>query len=79
MDVKRTDYLIGQLNAQAVAAAYSCGHCNSETSIRTDDHGIVRVAIHHDDGCPVLTGVLPSTPDALRAIAAGAVPDTFRS
>lgn len=77
MEPTRTDWLVGTINAEALAAAYTCGHCNSKTSTRTID-GIVRVAVHHDDGCPVLTGVLPSTPDALRAVAAGAVPDTFR-
>lgn len=77
MEPTRTDYLVGQINPQAVATAYQCSHCNSETSTRTDEHGIVRVAVHHDDGCPVLTGVLSSAPDALRAVAAG-VPGTFR-
>lgn len=78
MEPTRTDWLVGQINAEAIAAAYQCGHCKSTTELRTTN-GIVRVAIHHDDGCPVLTGVLSSAPDALRAVAAGTVPDTFRS
>lgn len=78
MDLQRTDYLIGDLDPHALAAAYSCGHCNSETSTRTDEHGIVRLVIHHDDGCPVLTGVLPSAPDVVRAVV-GHVPETFRA
>jgi hypothetical protein len=78
MEPTRTDWLIGQINPEDVAAAYTCGHCNSTTELRTTDDGIIRVAVHHDDGCPVLTGVLSSAPDALRAVQAGTVPDTFR-
>ncbi|MEU3413744.1 hypothetical protein ABZ760_21155 [Streptomyces sp. NPDC006658] len=80
MEPTRTDWLVGQINAQTIAAAYTCGHCNSTTELRTIN-GIARVAVHHDDGCPVLTGVLSSTPDALRAITASitaSIPDTFR-
>ncbi|MFF3461006.1 hypothetical protein ACWCQN_39905 [Streptomyces sp. NPDC001984] len=76
MEPKRTDYLIGDLNPTAIAANYQCGHCNSTTELRTIN-GLVRVAIHHDDGCPVLNGVLSSAPDALRALV-GSIPDTFR-
>ncbi|AWT43195.1 MULTISPECIES: hypothetical protein [Streptomyces] len=76
MEPTRTDLLVGAINPEAIAATYQCGHCNSTTELRTTD-GIVRVAIHHDDGCPILTGALSSAPDALRAIAAS-VPDTFR-
>jgi hypothetical protein len=78
MDPHRTDFLVGDLNPLALAAAYTCGHCTSDTSTRTNDRGIVHVVIHHDDGCPVLTGTLSSAPDALRAIAAG-IPDTFKN
>jgi hypothetical protein len=77
VDLQHTDYLFGHVDPQAIAAAYSCGHCNSETSTRTDEAGLVRIVINHDDGCPVLTGVLPSAPDVVRALV-GHVPDTFR-
>jgi hypothetical protein len=77
MDPTRTDWLLGALSADTLAAAYCCGHCNSETDLNTDEAGIVHVVVHHDDGCPVLTGALPSTPDVVRALA-GRVPDTFR-
>ncbi|MEV6833602.1 hypothetical protein AB0N17_03565 [Streptomyces sp. NPDC051133] len=73
----RTDWLIGALNAGALAAAYQCGHCSSETSHTTDDNGIVHVAVRHDDTCPVLAGALSSTPDVVRALASH-IPDTFR-
>ncbi|MEU8535460.1 hypothetical protein [Streptomyces parvulus] len=76
MDVERTDYLIGQISAEAIAATYQCGHCASTTELRTIN-GIARVAVHHDDDCPVLAGVLSSAPDAVRAVTK-AVPDTFR-
>ncbi|WP_327430937.1 hypothetical protein [Streptomyces sp. NBC_01236] len=76
MEPTRTDYLVGTLGAHAIAATYQCGHCNSETSTRTDDLGIVHVAVHHDDGCPVLTGALSSALDVARAVAS--IPDTFR-
>lgn len=76
MELQRTDYLFGDLDPIAVAAAYSCGHCHSATELRTVD-GVVRVVAHHDDGCPVLNCVLPSAPDVVRAIT-NAVPDTFR-
>ncbi|MER5211954.1 hypothetical protein ABT063_15575 [Streptomyces sp. NPDC002838] len=74
MEPERTDYLFGDLDPSALAAAYQCGHCQSETSTRTDEAGIVHLVVHHDDGCPVLTGVLSALPDAVRAV----VPDTFR-
>lgn len=77
MDPTRTDWLVGALSADALAASYRCGHCNSDTGMHTDDTGIVHVTVHHDPGCPVLTGVLPSAPDVLRALD-GDVPDTFR-
>lgn len=77
MEPQHTDYLFGDLNPSVIAAAYQCGHCNSETSTRTDAAGIVHVVVHHDDGCPVLVGALPSAPDVVRALASH-VPDTFR-
>jgi len=77
MDLHHTEYLFGNIDPQGVAALYACGRCNSETSTRTDEAGIVHLAVHHDDGCPVLTGVLSSTPDVMRALV-GYVPDTFR-
>ncbi|WJV47648.1 hypothetical protein [Streptomyces flavofungini] len=74
MEPTRTDWLVGQFDAVAVAAAYACGHCNSTTEIHTVD-GVLRVAVHHDDECLVLNGVLPSAPDVMRAFASS-VPDT---
>lgn len=71
----RTDYVIGDIDPVALAANYQCGHCLSETALSTDpDTGGPRLEIRHDDGCPVLTGVLSALPDAVRA----AVPATFR-
>ncbi|WP_405797223.1 hypothetical protein [Streptomyces sp. NBC_01506] len=32
-----------------------------------DHHGNPHLLIHHDDGCPVLTGAVSSIPDTLRA------------
>ncbi|MFF3872921.1 hypothetical protein [Streptomyces sp. NPDC001978] len=77
MEPTRTDYVIGDIPAATLAAAYQCGHCTSETSTFTDDNGIEHIAVHHDDGCPVLTGTLSALPDALRA--AGTIPDTFKA
>lgn len=77
MDPHRTDYLVGDLNPTLLAAFYRCGHCTSDTEARTDDHGIVHVVVHHDDGCPVLTGTLSAAPDTLRALNQ-TLPDTFR-
>ncbi|MCZ4510294.1 hypothetical protein O3Q52_19285 [Streptomyces sp. ActVer] len=75
---RRTDYVIGDIDATALAANYQCGHCLSETVLGTDpDTNGPRLEIRHDDGCPVLVGALPSTPDVVRALA-GHVPDTFR-
>ncbi|MEU1117809.1 MULTISPECIES: hypothetical protein [unclassified Streptomyces] len=76
MEPTRTDFLVGAINTEAIAATYQCGHCNSTTEHRTTN-GVTSVAIHHDDGCPVLTGTLSAAPDALRAIQA-TIPDTFR-
>jgi len=73
-----TDYLYGDVDFETLATHYRCGHCNSTTSLGTDSTtGLPDVCIHHDDGCPVLNGTLPSTPDVLRALV-GHVPDTFR-
>jgi hypothetical protein len=77
MEPTRTDYLVGAINAEAIAATYQCGHCNSETSLTADDAGIHHIAVHHDDGCPVLTGALPSAPDVARALTR--IPDTFKT
>ncbi|MEU0671597.1 hypothetical protein ABZ330_01655 [Streptomyces sp. NPDC006172] len=76
MEATRTDWLFGDIDPTAIAAAYTCGHCNSTTELRTVN-GVMSAAIHHDDGCPVLTGTLSSAPDVARA-AAGTVPDTFK-
>ncbi|MFF4356901.1 hypothetical protein [Streptomyces sp. NPDC001604] len=76
MEPTRTDWLIGDIDPLAVAAAYACGHCNSTTELRTVD-STVRAVVHHDDSCPVLTGALSSAPDVVRALV-GHVPDTFR-
>lgn len=76
MNPYRTDYVIGYFDPADLAANYQCGHCLSETALGTDlDTGGPRLEIRHDDGCPVLTGVLSALPDAVRA----AIPDTFRS
>lgn len=77
MEPTRTDYLIGHINAHTIATTYQCGHCNSDTTTHTDRNGTLRVTVHHDDGCPVLTGALSSAPDIARAVTAG-IPDTFR-
>ncbi|MGW3646692.1 hypothetical protein [Streptomyces sp. NPDC000878] len=78
MEPQHTDYLIGHINPAAIAANYQCGHCTADTTTHTDDNGTVRVAVHHDDGCPVLTGALSSAPDVARAVA-GHLPDTFKA
>ncbi|MFF4907195.1 hypothetical protein ACFY2T_20250 [Streptomyces sp. NPDC001260] len=52
--------------ARRHAAAYRCGHCHS-TATATPG-GVV--AIHHDDGCPVLGGAVSDLGDTLRAAAA---------
>ncbi|WP_411076658.1 hypothetical protein [Streptomyces sp. cmx-10-25] len=51
----------------AVLANYQCGHCNSETTVALDANGTAHLLIHHDDGCPVLTGTLSAAPDIARA------------
>ncbi|MGW7361986.1 hypothetical protein ACWGI8_00810 [Streptomyces sp. NPDC054841] len=53
----------------AIVRSYKCGHCNSDTEARRDQHGNPHLVIHHDDGCPVLTGAISSIPDTLRAAA----------
>lgn len=54
--------------AEAMAAAYRCGHCRSENrGVTVDWYGISRVLIAHDDGCPVLSGAVDDAPDILRA------------
>lgn len=73
---RRTDYIIGDIDPAALAANYQCGHCCSDTALGADpDTGGSRLEIRHDDGCPVLTGVLSALPDAVRA---ASVPNTFR-
>ncbi|MEU3982520.1 hypothetical protein AB0F77_20900 [Streptomyces sp. NPDC026672] len=78
MEPERTDTIVGRPELLAAFIAnYACGHCNSATEVRHDDHGNPHLITHHDEGCPVLAGVLPSAPDVVRAIT-GRVPDTFR-
>lgn len=74
MEPTRTDWLVGDINPLAIATNYQCGHCNSVTETRTTN-GVVRVVVHHDDGCPVLNGHVSSLGDLARA---AAIPDTFR-
>ncbi|MER6484111.1 hypothetical protein ABT264_11285 [Streptomyces virginiae] len=63
-----TDLVAGPIGLVAnIAANYRCGHCNSETEVRTDQHGNPHLITFHDDGCPVLDGTLSSLPDTLRA------------
>ena len=55
--------------AVAIAQAYRCGHCNSDPAeARRLPDGNVAMVIYHDDGCPVLTGVVLDTPDTMRAV-----------
>lgn len=76
MKPHRTDYVITDADVTTLAANYQCGHCLSETTLGADpDTGGPRLEIHHDDGCPVLTGALSTLPDTLRA---AGVPGTFR-
>jgi hypothetical protein len=54
--------------------SYKCGHCHSRVAgVRRDASGVYHMTISHDNGCPVLGGVLSSLHDSIRAaIAAGA-------
>ncbi|WP_151475416.1 hypothetical protein [Streptomyces albicerus] len=53
----------------ALADAYRCSHCHSETGPLVEAvPGIYRLEIQHDDSCPVRRGVLPDLPDLFRAI-----------
>ncbi|KOU48985.1 hypothetical protein ADK55_19140 [Streptomyces sp. WM4235] len=68
MKPHHTTYAAGPTELIArIAANYQCGHCNSETEARTDQHGTIHLVTHHDDGCPVLEGTLSAIPDTLRA------------
>lgn len=54
--------------AAGFANAYRCGHCRSRSGDRVEvAPGFFYLKIHHDDGCPVLTGVISSAPDVFRA------------
>lgn len=51
-----------------LAAAYECGHCDSDPIIPwLDELGCWHLLIPHNDGCPVRRGVLSDLPDVLRA------------
>lgn len=68
MQSHRSDIVAGPTNLmQAVLTNYQCGHCNSDSSIKYNAAGTAHLLIHHDDGCPVLTGALSALPDTLRA------------
>jgi hypothetical protein len=67
---ERSDIVGGPaLLIAALVCNYQCGHCNSDTEVRTDQHGNPHLVIHHDDGCPVLTGHISTIPDTFRAAA----------
>ncbi|MGG8409952.1 hypothetical protein ACM614_26965 [Streptomyces sp. 12297] len=76
MEPVHTTYAAGteQLIARVIAE-YRCGHCDSDTEAWTDQHGNPHLNIHHDQGCPVLTGTLSAAPDIARA----ATPDPFKA
>lgn len=68
MQPHRSDIVAGPTSLMnALTANYQCGHCNSDTTAKVDDAGTVHLLIHHDEGCPVLTGTLSAAPDVLRA------------
>jgi hypothetical protein len=53
--------------------SYKCGHCHSRVAgVTRDSTGVYHMTVTHDEGCPVLGGVLTSLHDSIRAaIAAG--------
>lgn len=56
-------------NVAALAAAYTCGHCNSNPAeLAQDQYGLWHLTIAHDEGCPVITGAVSNIPDTFRAI-----------
>lgn len=56
-------------SVRSLAAAYRCGHCNSDPAVIAEDKfGMWRIAIPHDDGCPVLSGAVSDIPDTVRAL-----------
>lgn len=58
------------------ADSYECSHCHSQVDgiVRDASSGFYRLMVCHDHNCPVLRGVLPDMPDAVRAaVAAGGV------
>ena len=57
----------------AFARSYRCSDCDSETGVpRLDSHGMWHIEIRHDDGCPVLTGVVSGKSAGLLAAAEAA-------
>ncbi|MFB6567367.1 hypothetical protein [Streptomyces noursei] len=56
-------------SVRALAAAYTCGHCNSNTArLAQAEDGMWHIGIEHDDGCPVLNGTVSDIHDTLRAL-----------
>ncbi|MFE6849093.1 hypothetical protein [Streptomyces sp. NPDC057686] len=49
---------------------YTCGSCNSETSVGINPQGAPYVRIAHEDTCPVLAGNVSETGAIVRAIKA---------
>ncbi|MGW2040493.1 hypothetical protein [Streptomyces virginiae] len=54
---------------------YRCGHCTGQVAYLAITGDELTAAVEHDDGCPVLAGILPALPDLARA---AAVPATFK-
>jgi hypothetical protein len=78
MPITHSSFVAGDHKLIArIVTDYRCGHCTGQVEeVETNDTtGLLRAAIRHDNGCPVLAGILPAAPDLARA----AIPDTFRS
>ncbi|WP_405436680.1 hypothetical protein OG373_06775 [Streptomyces avidinii] len=76
MTIVRTTFAAGARDLIArMVSNYRCGHCNGEVAYLATTGGELTAAVEHNDGCPVLAGVLPVFPDLVRA---AGIPDTFR-
>ncbi|MFJ7159745.1 hypothetical protein ACIQUQ_32995 [Streptomyces sp. NPDC101118] len=77
MTITHSTFVAGDRHLIArMVTNYTCGHCTGEVAYLATVGETLHAGIEHDDGCPVLAGTLPASPDMVRA---ASIPDTFRS
>jgi hypothetical protein len=53
--------------AESIASGYRCGHCSADVRPVSVHGAVLLVDVLHDDGCPVLRGIISPHGSTVRA------------